>query len=310
MTHRVSRTLTGALALAAILALSPSAALAGPAFLGLHDGSAPERVQLTRAGAVTGTLAAPLAVQRTVGPGQVAVPGRPAPFWTPRGLWWRAPRPIPRPVSESAVSPAVYDPSSAAWFATTAGVLVRVEPDGDLVSLVDGVQGSDFDIRAAARVVVSREAGRDIVLHRYGGGTVTHTALLSGEAFFGPRLSPTGDRVLLSESRPDGGHIWLVTLRDGRARDLGPGVAPTWHPDGHHILFARTSHDGHVLTGGELWLRNLTRHTTRPLTATPERAEVAPAVSPDGRFVAFADGRTGALFVATLPVLTGKEGGR
>jgi hypothetical protein len=277
----------------ALRVLSATAALA--LWAGAARAGTPDVVRLGPAGA-GGTLAAPRLVRAPVA-GEAA---RPAPVWTPAGLVVTPPG-VTAAGDEVPAGPPVFDPSSESWFASLGGAIVRVAPDGSRRVLVDDVQGRDVDVRARARVAVSREPDDRIVLHRFGPDGVTRTVLLRGPAFFGPRLSPEGDAVLVSESRAEGGHVWLVRLADGLARDLGQGYGPTWAPDGRRVLFARTADDGERLTAAELWQWDLVSGVEAQLTATPDVLELAPAVSPDGRSVAFADGRTGALYVAALP---------
>ena len=272
---------------------------------GLYDGTAPERVRFDRVAPDGATLAAP----RLVAPA-ATLAARPDPVWTRHGLWASPPAAAPAtPPDDVPVSAAVWDPSSEGWFATTAGALVRLGEDGSRRVIVDDVQGRDFDVRARARVAVSREPDDRIVLHRFSdGGAATHTALLEGPAFFQPRFSPDGDAVLVAESRAGGGHVWLVRLADGVARDLGQGYGAAWHPDGRRVLFARVENDGLRVTAADLWQWDLSTGAAERLTDTLDRAETEPAVSPDGRFVAWTDGRTGALWTAALP--TAPEGGR
>jgi hypothetical protein len=194
---------------------------------------------------------------------------------------------------------AVWDLSSKAWFATVNGVLVRVGTEGRLEARADNVQGTDVDVRAAAGVAVSREPDDTIVLHRLAGDG-GRTVLLSGPAFFHPRFSPDGDRMLVHESRSEGGRLWLVEV-GGAAKVLCQGYAGAWHPDGRRILFARIGNDSERVTGAELFELDLVTGKERQLTATAAIHEVEPAVSPDGRWLAAVDAATGELIVIAYP---------
>lgn len=234
------------------------------------------------------------------------------PVWTHAGLWTAAPRRLHGLAKVERPGHPTYDQTARAWFAAANGSLVRVMSDGKLIVLAHDVQGIDVDVRAARGVAVSREPDHSIVLHRFGGSrTATRKVLLRGARFFGPRLSPDGTQALVSESRAAGGHTWLVSLANGKATDLGQSNDATWLPDGRGILFARVTHDGHQITGADLYLLDLSaKGPPRRLTRTRGLAETDPAVSPDGAWVAFVDALTGDLHMARLPNLARSGGAR
>jgi hypothetical protein len=222
------------------------------------------------------------------------------PVWTADGLFALPPTGLRGLALALHAGPAVFDPSAHAWFASAMGAIVRVEADGSLPVVAPSVQGLDVDVRAAAGVAVSREPDDTIVLHRFGKAGSGKTVLVRGGAFFEPRFSPDGSTVLLAESQPAGGHFWVVDTA-GQARDLGQGYGAVWHPDGKRILFMRIEHDGARVTASELWLHDLGTGRQTRLTATPDTAEIEPAVSADGRWLAYADAHTGELCIAAFP---------
>lgn len=201
----------------------------------------------------------------------------------------------------------VWDPSSSAWYVWANGAVVRLDGDRAVVVL-DGVQGRDLDVRAARGVVVSREPDASIVLWRLDGGLSSRRVLLQGPMYFHPRFSPDGMNVLVQESRADGGRLVLVSM-DGRARDLGPGSDGAFTPDGRGVVFTVVSGDGHRTVAADLYHLDLAAGRRTRLTWTPHAAEVEPAVSLDGRFLAFVDARTGSLCIARMPALPGGGGG-
>lgn len=226
----------------------------------------------------------------------------PRPAWTRAGLVADVPEaPFGLAGSAKPGMPA-YDASADAWFATSEGCLVRLEPDGSLPVVVDGPQGIDLDVRAAKGVAVTREPDDTIVLWRFGGG---RTVLLSGPQYFRPRFSPDGTRVLVAESRASGGHSWVVDL-DGKAVDLGQSIGATWHPDGKRVVFVRTVHDGYVVLSSTVHVLELATRRERLLGRTQAPPLLEPAVSPDGRLVAFRSATDDAVLVA--PLLDAPEG--
>jgi hypothetical protein len=243
------------------------------------------------------TLASPIRLR--AGDGKLA-----RSLWTPRGLYHRAPRTHPSLRAVLHAGAPVYDPQSGAFFASAEGSVVELRADGALRVLLAGVQGLDLDVRASVGLCVSREPDHRVVLHRTLAaarrtGLPEQRTLLQGERFFAPRLSPNGRRVLVHESRAGGGHLWLVE-QDGRATDLGQGYDGVWHPNGKEILFTRVAHDGSRLTSGDLHVLELSSRSVRCLARTPNLIEVEPAISPDGRYLAFQDARGGDLYLARL----------
>ncbi len=281
----------------------------------------------TLVGASKATLQKPLRLRRSCD-GSIRTP-----VWTHQGLWTRAPR---RPHGLATVERAghpTYDPDARAWIAAANGSLVRVQPDGRLIVLTHGLQGIDVDARASRGVAVSREPDHTIVLTRFAPGgrpcarrngpearralersdqcRASRRVLLRGSRFFGPRLSRDGTRVLVSESRAAGGHTWVVpsNAAAGAPRDLGQSYDAAWHPDGRSVIVSRVRHDGSRITAADLWTLDARgRAPARRLTRTPTLAEIEPAISPAGTWIAFVDAGSGDLYLARLPG-TARRGG-
>lgn len=184
----------------------------------------------------------------------------------------------------------VYDPSADAWFASSAGTLVRLEPDGRLVVVADNIQGIDVDVRAVRGIAVSREPDDSIVVHRWTEGAPVRVAVLRGAGFFRPRFSPDGSRIVVSQSRAEGGHIWVVD-ESGRARDLTQGYGASWHPDGRRLVFARIQHDARTILSSELWMVDAVTGEER-LVGRPAAPAIEPVISPDGGMIVFLHGVT------------------
>jgi hypothetical protein len=121
------------------------------------------------------------------------------------------------------------------------------------------------------------------------------------------RLSGDEDRFFELLTAPGGGHVAVVGLTTGIhviEADTGitlavyTGTHPAWTPAGRHLLFERTTDDGHQLTGGDLWAWSVDSGAATRLTDTPATIETHPSVAPDGRSVAFV--RDGSIWVAAL----------
>ncbi len=225
---------------------------------------------------------------------------------------WAGDRLLTDPVSDLALGRferhgrPVWDPSSGAWYVWANGAIVRLDGSRAVV-VVDGVQGRDLDVRAARGVAVSREPDHAIVVWSLDGRSEPRR-LACGANYFHPRLSPDGTSVLVQEARSGGGRLLLVSM-DGRARDLGPGSDGAFTPDGRGVVFTVVSGDGHRVAGADLVHLDLASGRRTRLTWTSHAAEVEPAISPDGRFLAFVDALAGTVCVARMPALPGGGGG-
>ncbi len=202
--------------------------------------------------------------------------------------------------------PPVWDPSSGSWYVWANGAIVRLDGTRAVV-VADGVQGRDVDVRAARGVAVSREPDHSIVLWKWADSAEPRRVLLRGNTYFRPRLSPDASLVLVQEARAGGGRLVLVSM-DGHARDLGFGSDGVFTPDGRGVILAVVTGDGHRIVEADLVYLDLASGRRTWLTRTPDEAEVHPAVSPDGRFIAFVDARAGSLCVARMPPLLGAAG--
>lgn len=222
----------------------------------------------------------------------------PDPVFADTGLWRRPPAP---PADAGLrLGNAIWDRSSSAWFLPVAGMVVRLTAERETRRLFDGVHSLDVDLRTAAGLLVARTADDRIVLRRLGDKQGSDRTLLSGPGFFEPRFSPDGRRVLVSQSDAAGGRMWVVDLQGGK-RNVGQGVGPVWLPDNSGLLFARVEGRSQRVRAAELWRISLADGRERQLTATRDIAEIEPAVSADGHWLAYADARTGDLCVARWP---------
>ncbi|MCF7807389.1 MAG: hypothetical protein K9M49_01100 [Candidatus Marinimicrobia bacterium] len=104
-------------------------------------------------------------------------------------------------------------------------------------------------------------------------------------------ISPNRDAFVYSTVSEK---LWLANMDGSNVRELGPGTAPSWSPDGKWIVGMTTQDDGHVFTGAELVAYRSADGAFKQLTNTPDVFEMRPSWSPDGKHIAFgneADGR-------------------
>lgn len=112
------------------------------------------------------------------------------------------------------------------------------------------------------------------------------------------RIDGPGDQTFRVSTCADGAHVvgwdltagvWVFRLADAQLIRLGPGGHPRCSSDGRFVVFERTRDEGAVLTGGDLFLADLSRARPVPLalTSTADRIELAPRlVGRDLYFVA------------------------
>lgn len=120
----------------------------------------------------------------------------------------------------------------------------------------------------------------------------------SGDRFHGVVIAPDGDKVAF-EGLATGIHVYIRST--GTLVRVGSGTAPAWSPDSARIVFERTEDDGHEIVASELFAYHVATRALHQLTATEDRIERRPSLSPDGTRVAF-DDNFGNILVGRLEV--------
>ena len=118
---------------------------------------------------------------------------------------------------------------------------------------------------------------------------------------FGPSWTSSGDRVAFVSNR-DGEYSWYASRSDGSgapeplfAEAQGWSLRRSaWSRDGRYVAYGRG--------GRDIWVVETRTSTGRPLIATPA-TELAPAFSPDGRFLAYQSDESGTaeVYVRSFP---------
>ena len=113
------------------------------------------------------------------------------------------------------------------------------------------------------------------------GGGAAHRVLGSEVSAYGPRFSPSDDRLVFQAGSRNGGQIWVINTDGSGLRQI-PGSSrnadPTWHPGGERITFASGSGE----SGFDLWETDLATGLRWRLTRDPGD-EREPAWSANGR---------------------------
>ncbi|MFC1660445.1 prolyl oligopeptidase family serine peptidase [Gemmatimonadota bacterium] len=105
-------------------------------------------------------------------------------------------------------------------------------------------------------------------------------------------MAPDGDEVAVTAEGAEGRGIYLVAI-DGQSEPVFwvQGNSPVWDPDGGFIVFSR---------GGQLWRVDV--GSTEPVQVTTDLDGVrAPALSPDGRTLAFYSSASGSQDIWLVP---------
>jgi Tol biopolymer transport system component len=115
----------------------------------------------------------------------------------------------------------------------------------------------------------------------------------SPRAEFLPRPSPDGARVVFSADWEGPPNLYIADIDGGEPRVLVPfdrteQLAGGWTPDGKQVVYAKRNDT----YGMDIWVVDVTTGARQPILATPFE-ENRPAVSPNGRWLAYASNASG-----------------
>jgi len=184
----------------------------------------------------------------------------------------------------------------------------------------DALDAETWEVRPPC-APVDYDAERGLRIHRVGGKTFYHNSRLGtvtvvqdglartiplDAGAWGARVSPDGRYVAYCAGTLATAELLLLDVAAGRTRSLGPGAHPAWFPDGARLLYtviSRVERVGRagVVAAADLHLFEVGASQSRRLEQAGDQAEVQPAVSPDGRHLAYADWRTGAIYLRPAP---------
>lgn len=123
---------------------------------------------------------------------------------------------------------------------------------------------------------------------------------LPGEQYLNEVLSPDGARLAFEVL---GGNLYVVNADGSGLIDLGRGNRPQWAPDSRHLVYMIAEDDGHQFTSSDIYCVAADGSERTAITATPERLEMDPSWSPDGKLIAFDTMDEGAIYVVRVEVV-------
>ncbi len=122
-------------------------------------------------------------------------------------------------------------------------------------------------------------------------------------------LLTDNSRLLITVQSEAHVNVWLISANDtSQIRQVTDGVGQrsgerglTWMPNGNLVYISRAS------GSQDIWLMDVERKSQQQLTTAETRAEIYPAVSPNGRHIVFVSTRTGNSNIYRYDVDTGDQ---
>jgi len=154
-----------------------------------------------------------------------------------------------------------------------------------------------------SRVVISIEehGKQDLWVHDLTRGT--RTRLTFGIDAGMPAWSPDGTRVVFTRGTNTADFTLMLAAADGTGQpeELAPGWFPQFTPDGDKIVYNQVSEAGPA----GLWWMPLEGERRATHLPQGQSNQIFPAVSPDGRHIAYASSETGRWEIYLRPFPTG-----
>jgi Tol biopolymer transport system component len=117
---------------------------------------------------------------------------------------------------------------------------------------------------------------------------------IPGGDYINLTLSPNGQYLAFEVM---GGHMYVMSVDGEELVDLGVGYRPQWAPDNMHLVYMLSKDDGHDYTSSEIYIIRRDGTNRRQVTDTPERLEMNPHWSPDGKQIVYDDLASGSIFI-------------
>ncbi|MCH8936074.1 MAG: PD40 domain-containing protein, partial [Gemmatimonadetes bacterium] len=197
------------------------------------------------------------------------------------------------------------------------GTLVRVDQRGAVTELAGGLDqpaAPRFSPDGSRIAFELGESGEDdIWVHDVGQGTTTRLTFDAVGRY--PSWTPDGSRIVFS-SLLHGARVrqlfWKASDGSGVAERLVESMdaqwGSAWLPDGKTLIVNRVA--GSAATRRDLWISSIGEPDSSYPFLNTEYMEASPAVSPDGRWLAYTSDETGQSEVYVQPLDDGSGGKR
>ncbi len=120
----------------------------------------------------------------------------------------------------------------------------------------------------------------------------------AGKVVINPAISPDGRLVAF---QIPGRGMWLINADGTGLRELGKGSHPAWMPDSRTLVYTIVEDNGAEFTGSTLMSLNVENGKTAVTLAKSEgMIPLTPAISPDGKKLAFENAADAAIYVINL----------
>lgn len=119
----------------------------------------------------------------------------------------------------------------------------------------------------------------------------------SGRMVINPALSPDGSKIAFQIV---GKGLFVINVDGSDLRSFGTGSRPAWMPDNKTLVYTIVRDNGNEYTGSTVMTVNIENNQKDMLINSSEYIPVSPAVSPDGKRLAFENAADGAIYMVNL----------
>ena len=139
----------------------------------------------------------------------------------------------------------------------------------------------------------------DVMINHPAEATKMIVALNSyaGKMVINPAVSPDGQKIAFQIA---GKGCFVCNLDGSNVISLGAGSRPAWLPDSKNVILSEVKDNGNVYTSADLYNVNIATGKRVILTANTDMITLSPAVSPDGKKVAFENPVDAGIYVINL----------
>lgn len=128
-------------------------------------------------------------------------------------------------------------------------------------------------------------------------GKIASLNAYAGSIVINPALSNDGRKVAF---QIPGKGIMVVDADGSNLRPICKGSHPAWLPDGKSLIVSRVQDNGSQFTASDLYSVDIENKSEVLLTGSTDMIPLTPAVSPDGKKVAFENASDAAIYIINL----------